>query len=521
MLVFLVALAVRLAFVLRSGGFRGDYGYDSGVYYAAADALIHGRVPYREFVLLHPPALMVALTPSALLGRLTTDHLGFASANLGMTIIGAVNAALVVSVGRRLGLGSRAAVIGGLFYALWFGAASAEFLARLEPLGNLFLLAGLLLVTAAFRDEHDGNWRKDWSRRSGWLLALGGAAFGLAASVKIWFVAPLLIVAVWLVVRSRAAQPTASFLAGAIGAAVLLNGPFLLLSRGAMWSRVVVDQLGRKNSAISVTSRLEQLSSVNRVARHLTPSGLLAVVVAIACLLALILGLAWRMPTARLVVLLTLAQLGILLAAPSWFGFYADFAAVPLSLSVAAAAAALPRRVRLAGWLPTAGIAALTLTVIISGSFHATSSWRGAGGLIPAASHVRCVMSDAPNGLIELNALDRDLANGCPNWVDVTAKTYFGADRASVPRRFNKRWQHDLATYLLSGDAVFLVRIHGDGMASATLRTIKHGGLLAATRYTRIYRTAHAATASLSTARSAQAIRRKPKVRRARGRPRS
>jgi hypothetical protein len=51
--VFLVAASCRLAVILRSGGLRGDFAYDAPLYFAASDALIHGRMPYRDFVFLH------------------------------------------------------------------------------------------------------------------------------------------------------------------------------------------------------------------------------------------------------------------------------------------------------------------------------------------------------------------------------------------------------------------------------------------------------------------------------------
>jgi hypothetical protein len=110
-----VAIAA-LAFVLRfgivlfsNGGPGGMYGYDAGVYYSAADALTFGRVPYRDFVFLHPPGLMLLLTPFAALGRLTTDHAGYVVANLFFDVLAAINAVLVWTIARRWGLSRRAA----------------------------------------------------------------------------------------------------------------------------------------------------------------------------------------------------------------------------------------------------------------------------------------------------------------------------------------------------------------------------------------------------------------------------
>ena len=64
-----VALAVRLAMVLRGAGLGGMFGYDDGVYFSAAGSVSWGRLLYRDFVLLHPPGIVWALLPFA--GTLT------------------------------------------------------------------------------------------------------------------------------------------------------------------------------------------------------------------------------------------------------------------------------------------------------------------------------------------------------------------------------------------------------------------------------------------------------------------
>jgi alpha-1,2-mannosyltransferase len=57
----LFSAVAALAFVIRlmpflTGGGLGSCGrYDDGACYAASDALTLGRVPYRDFVFVHPP----------------------------------------------------------------------------------------------------------------------------------------------------------------------------------------------------------------------------------------------------------------------------------------------------------------------------------------------------------------------------------------------------------------------------------------------------------------------------------
>src|ERR1700710_555200 len=171
-MVGVLALVVRMVPVLLGGGRTSCGRYDDGVYYAAADALTFGRMPYRDFVLLHPPGIALVLAPFALLGRLTTDPIGMAAARAAFMAIGAGNAMLVAAVCLRWG--RRAAITGGVLYACWGSAIYAEQSTMLEPLGNTALLIALLLLVhptrvAGARAE-----------------LLAGGALGLAATLKIW-----------------------------------------------------------------------------------------------------------------------------------------------------------------------------------------------------------------------------------------------------------------------------------------------------------------------------------------------
>ena len=44
--------------------------YDDGVHFAAALGLVNGLLPYRDFLLLHPPGVVLALAPFAALSWL-------------------------------------------------------------------------------------------------------------------------------------------------------------------------------------------------------------------------------------------------------------------------------------------------------------------------------------------------------------------------------------------------------------------------------------------------------------------
>ena len=92
---------------LRGGGLVGVGLYDDAVYFSAATGLVHGRLPYRDFLLLHPPGIVVALSPFAALGALTTDSTGFLVARLCWLLLGGISAALVAAIVWRCTLARR------------------------------------------------------------------------------------------------------------------------------------------------------------------------------------------------------------------------------------------------------------------------------------------------------------------------------------------------------------------------------------------------------------------------------
>ena len=139
-----VALAARVVPVWRGGGLSATNGYDDGVYYAAATSLVHGRLPYRDYVLLHPPGSTLLLSPFALLARATSDTAGFETARVAFLVLGAVNTLLVMVVAARVG--RRAALPAGVFYAVFFPAVFVARTISLEELGTTTLLVALALL---------------------------------------------------------------------------------------------------------------------------------------------------------------------------------------------------------------------------------------------------------------------------------------------------------------------------------------------------------------------------------------
>jgi alpha-1,2-mannosyltransferase len=467
-----LALLVRAAIVLRSaGGPTGLFGYDPGVYYAAGDALIHGRLPYRDFLLLHPPAVMLATAPFAAFGSWTNDETGFVFANFVFMCIGALNAALVTVTGRRLGLPESAARVAGVAYALWVGAAGAEISIRLEPLGTLMLLVCLLSVVPVVRGVGRGS------------AFLGGTFAGVACTVKIWWCVPVLVLATWVAVGTRRRSAVPRFLAGVGCGLAVVAGPFLALAPSAMWRMVVLDQLGRPRHT-SLLVRAFEITGVGAAFGAHSRAG--DVALAFACLVAVALGVAsWR-SRVRLPLVLLCVQVAVLVLSPSFFNFYDNYVAAAAAL-VMGSATTVRVGARWTRFAVVGAAAAGTVYVLIAGTYLSVSRRFPASELAGGVADARCVMSDSPSALIELDALSRGLAAGCPDWVDVSAVTY-DSERASVSRPHNARWQATVLHYLRSGDAMIAVRA-ASGIDRATRSAVDGDCVLASDGPYSVYRT--------------------------------
>ena len=140
----LITLGVGVrAFPLLAGDmFRaGIHMYDDGVYVAAAALFVRGATPYHDFVLVHPPGLLLFLSPIAWL----EPARAYAAARWLFVGVGAINLCLTAVVERRW-LGAWPAVVAVATYALLPDVVVYERGAFLEPLLNLGAFALLVLA---------------------------------------------------------------------------------------------------------------------------------------------------------------------------------------------------------------------------------------------------------------------------------------------------------------------------------------------------------------------------------------
>ncbi len=460
LVVALVALAARLAPVLRGGGLTGILAYDDGVYYSAADGLLSGRLPYRDYLLLHPPGITLVLAPFAALGRLVgEDPVGLAAARLAFMLLGATSAVLVWAVARQVS--PRAGLVAGLGYAVWQPASYAERTTLLEPLVNLGLLAALALL---------GPSAGSASRRR---VALAGVALGLAVAVKAWAVVPFAVLALWLLHRDGR-RGAVTFTGAGTAAAAVVSLPFLLAAGPAMVRMVVLDQLGRPSNGVPLATRLASIEGWQLSPVPL-PTGSARLAVVIALLVAAAAAVvAWRVPATRVWAALLVAQGALLLTSPSYFAHYGTYVAPALVLIAGAGADAVLCAVEAhtAAFRPL--VPALGLVALAVLSAHVVTQPEGRRVPVRTAedalSGVRCVAADSAAALVTADVLTRDLRDGCRLVVDVTGLTYdqdpgdLGAGPTPRERRRDLEWQASVARYFAGSGAVVLDQWRHDGL---------------------------------------------------------
>jgi alpha-1,2-mannosyltransferase len=224
---------------------------DVAVYLGGAVRLVHGAVPYRDYVFVQPPAFVLFATPIGLLSELigTRDALGVL--RLLTPLLAAANVLLVGRLIRHRG------VVACLVACTVMACLPAELYAirgpQLEPIVNLFCLAGAVLI---FEGDSFANGRR---------MVAGGAALGAAMAVKLSAVIPVaLLLLVGVTVARRNSRGVA---AGVVGGFAVLTLPFTALAPGSLWRDTVTTQLSRVPSAgrASVLSRLAQMTGLAEI----------------------------------------------------------------------------------------------------------------------------------------------------------------------------------------------------------------------------------------------------------------
>jgi alpha-1,2-mannosyltransferase len=420
----LLAVGLRLATLVLAGHLTGVFEYDDGVYFGSAVLLIHGHLPYRDFVLIQPPGLILLLTPFALLSNwVGTDH-ALELARLAVPLVAGANVVLLGLVLRRKA--PLVVAVACLFLAVYPDDILASTALLLEPFLIFFCL---LAVLAIFDGERLSS--------SGWRIFWAGTALGFAADIKLWAAFPAVVLL--LVCLPRPARALA-LIAGAALGWVLPALPFLVAAPVAFWHQVVVDQAGRSGaSALSPLIRLEFLTGVwpglGVPKGHLYE--LLAAAVALAVAIVVVVALAtsagtpdktsgrprWGMSHLEFFALGTTLVTGVALLIPAdFFYHYAAFfgAFLALALGLAAGRLAVPHPQSILVLAAVVGglgvIHALAIPVLLQ---RAPTLGPQIAAVIPAGS---CVVADDSEEPLTANRFVSSSPN-CPLLVDALGTT--------------------------------------------------------------------------------------------------
>lgn len=192
----LIGIAIA-AFALRALAlFAPTSSYDDGVYFASSALWLRGLLPYRDFVLVHPPGILWLF---ALASWLPDPAVGFAVARALACVAGGINTLLVGLIVMRAA-GPLGGIVAAALYAIYPDTVTAERSAYLEPFLNLAVLSSMFVR----------------ERRP----FLSGLLCGAACAVKFWG-------GIWII-AALFKRERGRFLGGAIVAGFVLVAPLAL-----------------------------------------------------------------------------------------------------------------------------------------------------------------------------------------------------------------------------------------------------------------------------------------------------
>jgi len=241
----LLALGLRAYQLARPGHLLGVGDYDDGADFGSALWLVHGVLPYRDFVLVQPPGITVLMAPAALLSKVASTAWAIAAGRILTALAGAAAVVLGGLLVRHRGVLATLLTCG--IIAIYPGSVQAAHTVLLEPWLTAFCLAGALAV-------FDGD-----RLASGWRLVWGGAALGFAGAIKVWAIIPVAVILVFCLRRPRQA---ARFVAGVAAGFLIPVVPFAALAPRRFYDSVVAAQLARTGSRIPLGFRLQYLTGM-------------------------------------------------------------------------------------------------------------------------------------------------------------------------------------------------------------------------------------------------------------------
>jgi hypothetical protein len=233
----LVAFALRLhRQYARPGFLLGVTEYDDGPYFGSAVRLVHGSMPYRQFVFVQPPGITLLMSPAALLSYWTGTAWGLAIGRILTLLAGTAGVVLAGLLVRHRGLLAVLVTCG--ITAVYSDAVAAAHTVLVEPWLVLFCLAGAVAVFD--RDKITTSTRR---------LAWGGVLFGFAGAVEAWAIVPVIVLAVLCLPHLK----RAAIYAGGVAAGFLVPVlPFAIAGPHGFYHSLITAQIGYRAHAVRV-----------------------------------------------------------------------------------------------------------------------------------------------------------------------------------------------------------------------------------------------------------------------------
>ena len=244
-----LALGLRIYELSRPGYLFGLTEYDDGSYFGSAVHLVGGVLPYRDFIFVQPPGILLLMAPVALVAKVTGTAAGMA---IGRVLTLLASAAGVVLIGLLVRhRGALAALIACGVLAVFPDAIAGAHTVLVEPWLVLFCLLGAVAV-----------FDRDRLTASGRRLAWGGAAFGFAGAIEGWALVPVLVV---LAISLPWVRRALTFAAGVAAAFLIAVLPFAVLAPGRFYQSLIVAQVGHRAAVlrVSVWARLKEMAGLS------------------------------------------------------------------------------------------------------------------------------------------------------------------------------------------------------------------------------------------------------------------
>jgi hypothetical protein len=244
-----LALGLRIYELSLPGYLFGLTEYDDGSYFGSAVHLVGGALPYRDFIFVQPPGILLLMAPVALVAKATGTAAGMA---IGRVLTMLASAAGVVLVGLLVRhRGALAALIACGVLAVFPDAIAGAHTVLVEPWLVLFCLLGAVAV-----------FDRDRLTASGRRLAWAGAAFGFAGAIEGWALVPVLVV---LAISLPWVRRALTFAAGVAAAFLIAVLPFAVLAPGRFYQSLIVAQVGHRAAVlrVSVWARLKEMAGLS------------------------------------------------------------------------------------------------------------------------------------------------------------------------------------------------------------------------------------------------------------------